>query len=83
MNDLTPQQIDILFLTHLHIDHLANLKMFPNAIIYCKFCQTYPGQTHNPQEGTIERIELKEHIKIMKDISIIELPGHTSDLLSL
>jgi len=51
---------------------------------YCKFnISPYPGQCHNPKEGTLERIELKEGVEIIPFVSIIETPGHSPDMLGL
>jgi glyoxylase-like metal-dependent hydrolase (beta-lactamase superfamily II) len=83
-NDLTPEQIDILFLTHSHLDHLSNMHLFPNAVIYWKFVGgEYPGQRHFPKEGILKRTELRDNTEIVKDVSVLELPGHTSDLIGL
>lgn len=82
--NLTFEDIDIVLLSHLHLDHLCNVHLFPNALIYCKFCGgNYPGQRHFPKEGALERFNLKDGTEIAKDVSIIELPGHTSDLIGL
>ncbi len=82
--NLTFEDIDIVFLTHLHLDHICNVHLFPNAIVYCKlFGGDYPGQRHFPKEGTLERFDLKDNVEIAKDVLVIELPGHTSDLIGL
>lgn len=78
------EDIDIIFITHLHLDHLCNIYLFPNAVIYCKLNGgEYPGQRNFPKEKSLERFELKDGTKIAKDVSVIELPGHSSDLLGL
>lgn len=81
---LKPEDINIVFLTHLHLDHVINVHLFTKAKIYCKFNYgAYPGQFHNPEEGTVQRAEMKEGKELVKDISVLELPGHTSDHLGL
>lgn len=81
---LKPEEIDIVFLTHLHLDHVINVHLFPKAKIYCKFNYgAYPGQFHSPEEGTVQRAELKEGTELVKDVSVLELPGHTGDHLGL
>jgi len=44
MEDLTPEKIDIIVLTHIHLDHIINVHLFKNAKIICKFRGgLYPG----------------------------------------
>ncbi len=81
--NLQPQDIDIVVLTHLHLDHLANTYLFDQAKIYCKLRQNYPGQYHLPQQGEIIREELKDGLKLAKDVEIILTPGHTEDHISV
>ena len=81
---LTPEQVEIVFLTHLHLDHIVNVQMFPNAVVYGKFIGgEYPGQRHFPKEGTLERMELRDGTAIADGVTVIELPGHTSDMLGI
>jgi len=81
--NLSPSDIDILVLTHLHLDHIVNVGMFPNAKVYCKFIGTYPGQIHNPKEGYLERFEIKDGVEIAKDVTFLFAPGHTSDMIAV
>ncbi len=81
---LNPENIDIVLLTHLHLDHTINMHFFPRAKIYCKFINgAYPGQYHDPSTGTLGRMELKDGSYIAKDVAVLELPGHTYDLIGL
>lgn len=80
---LTPKDINILILTHTHLDHTANTYLFENAKIYAKFIGGYPGQFHNISEKCIVRFEIKDGVKITDDIEYLFTPGHSIDSLSL
>ena len=81
---LTLEDIDIVILTHLHLDHVINTYLFKNAKIYCKFKgNDYPGQLHIPLEGALQRIEINDNIEIAKDVKIILTPGHSDDMISV
>ena len=80
---LSPNDIDLIFLTHLHLDHIANAYLFMQAKIICKLRKTYPGQIHTLNEGYLERYELKDGVIIANDVSVLATPGHTGDMLSL
>lgn len=81
---LNPEDIEIILLTHLHLDHTINIHFFPKAKIYCKFINgTYSGQYHDQSTGTVIRMELKNGSVIAKDVTILELPGHTYDSIGL
>ena len=82
-NDLTPQNIDVVILTHLHLDHILNVHLFKNSKIICKFSPKYPGQTHVPIEGCIYRTELIDGTQIAEGVSILLTPGHTWDAMSV
>ena len=84
--DLTPENIDIVILTHLHLDHTVNTYLFRNAKIFCKFSKPnkdYPGQFHYPKEGSIERTEINDNIKVAEDVTFLLTPGHTPDSISV
>ncbi len=80
----TPKDIDIVILTHLDLDHLVNTYLFKNAKVMCKFRGgEYPGQTHFPAEGCLERTDLLEKNLIAEDVEIILTPGHAEDMISV
>jgi glyoxylase-like metal-dependent hydrolase (beta-lactamase superfamily II) len=83
--NLTPKDIDIVVLTHLHLDHIVNTYLFENAKIFCKFKgQTgYPGQFHTPKLGLAQRTDIKENVKLAEDVEFLETPGHTEDMVSV
>ncbi len=82
--NLTPEDIDMVIITHLDLDHIVNTYLFKNAKIFCKFRGgEYPGQTHFPAEGCLERTDLVKKDLIDKDIEIISTPGHAEDMISV
>lgn len=80
---LKPEDIDIVILTHTHLDHTANTHLFKNAKIFAKFIGGYPGQYHNINEKCIERYEIKSGIKITRDVEYLFVPGHSVDMLAI
>jgi len=79
--NLNPEDINMVILTHLHLDHIANFTLFPNAKIYLKFNSNYPGQCQDIIEGTISRADIN-NLEI-PDIKIINTPGHSLDSISV
>lgn len=82
-NGLKPADIDIVFLTHTHIDHTSNLNLFPQARVYCKLKSSYPGQYHVPAEGYLKRTDIKDGLILAKDVEYLLTPGHVDDHVSL
>ena len=82
-NSLKQSDIEIVFLTHSHIDHASNVSLFPQAHIYCKLKNGYPGQFHVPAEGYLQRTEIKDGLMLAKDVEFLLTPGHTNDHVSL
>jgi N-acyl homoserine lactone hydrolase len=92
--DLTPDDIDILVLSHLHFDHAANAKMFNPAKT-----RIVTSQAELDGVATIEGAFKGAHIKsdyegleigalagddeILPGISVIQTPGHTWGTMSL
>jgi len=82
--NLTPEEINIVVLTHLHLDHLVNTYLFKNAKVFCKFKGgDYPGQIHYPNKGCLERAEIADGKELMKGVSFLLTPGHTPDMISV
>jgi len=83
--DLNPEDIDIVILTHLHLDHLVNVDLFNKAKIFCKFKggKDYPGQYHVLSEGYLTRTDLSDGAQISKGVSILHTPGHSADMISV
>ncbi|MCD4760513.1 MBL fold metallo-hydrolase [bacterium] len=81
---LKPDDIDIVFLTHLHLDHLANVALFRNSHIYCKlYGGDYPGQYHIANKGWVIRTDIKDGLNLAKDVEFLLTPGHVEDHVSL
>ncbi len=81
---LTPEDIEMVIITHLDLDHIVNTYLFKNAKIFCKFRGgEYPGQTHFPAEGCLERTDLLKKDLIDKDVELMLTPGHAEDMVSV
>jgi len=81
---LTPDDIEIVILTHLHLDHTFNSFLFSKAKLFCKLAGgEYPGQVHFINEGYLQRTESMEGLKIAKNVETIVTPGHTKDMISV
>jgi glyoxylase-like metal-dependent hydrolase (beta-lactamase superfamily II) len=83
-HNLTPEDINIVILTHLHLDHTVNTHLFKNAQIMCKFRGgDYPGQMHTPSKGNLQRADLSDGNEIAENVFIMHTPGHTDDMISV
>ena len=69
--DLKVEDVNVVFLTHSHIDHFRNVGMFPDAKVIEFF-----------GEWVEDRVEDRKN-KISEDIEIIETPGHAATGLTL
>ncbi len=70
---LKPEDINIVVLTHLHIDHSRNTNIFSNAELFVKHSDF--GTKWDINDITVVRAEL-ENLEIAKDVKIILTPGH-------
>lgn len=81
---LTSEDIDIVVLSHLHLDHVVNVDLFNKAQIFCKFNgNCYPGQVHTPFNGELKRIEIQDGVKIAENVEFLLTPGHSNDMVSV
>lgn len=81
---LSPENIDIVVLTHLHLDHTLNVHLFPKAKVYCKLISNnYPGQSQNLIEGFLVQVDLSDGLKLAKDVEILLTPGHMDGHISI
>lgn len=81
--NLSPDDIDIVILTHLHLDHVVNTYLFNNAKVYCKFRGDYQGQFHLPSKGALEHTNINDGIKLADDVEFMLTPGHSEDMVSV
>ena len=81
---IRPEDIDIVFLTHVHLDHVVNVGLFKESLILCKYRGgEYPGQTHYPKTGCTVRTKLVDGTMIAEDVELMLTPGHSDDMVSL
>ena len=81
---LAPEDIDVVVVTHLHLDHVVNIGLFMNARIYLKFRHgEYPGQFHTPMEGCVQRTDIKDNVEVAENVKLLITPGHTMDGISV
>jgi glyoxylase-like metal-dependent hydrolase (beta-lactamase superfamily II) len=79
--------IDSVFLTHLHFDHADNVSLFPHAVFYCsKLEWDYANKANDPavQEGVLPLLRVFDKVFLQKDgeevipgVSFLLTPGHT------
>ena len=71
--NLTPDDINIVILTHCHKDHIGNIGLFPSADIY----------THNACT-LIDSIKIEFFPFLLREgIELIETPGHSWDSITV
>ncbi|MCL2205055.1 MAG: MBL fold metallo-hydrolase [Treponema sp.] len=90
---LSCADIDSVFLTHLHFDHIANASLFPHAEFYCTRIEWEYANiaTDEPiQEGVLPLLRSfkkvfleKDGMEIMPGASFLLTPGHTPGSASL
>lgn len=92
--ELTPDDIDILVLSHLHFDHAANAKMFDNGKTRILTSQAeldgvatitgYNHGAHIPDDYKgLEIGAIAGDDEILPGVSVIQTPGHTWGTMSL
>lgn len=81
---LEPKDIDILIVTHAHLDHTANLDLFKNAEIYAKHSPSSKGSIFHGNSNEIigKGVDLENH-KITDDVLTILTPGHLESHISV
>jgi len=70
--ELTPEDVDLIFLTHYHPDHLVNIRLFPGKDI-CDSGMIYRGDQEIPHGKFIPGT----------DIEVALTPGHSPEHASL
>ena len=69
---LKPENIDIVFLTHYHLDHILNIRLFPNKDIY-------DGNTINSNDKIVKYSGNIPNT----NVQVISTPGHAHEHCSL
>lgn len=70
LEGLAPENIDCVFFTHLHFDHVGNYPLFEKA--------TFFMSSYEYERCDIPKSEpLADHDEIMEDVSVLYTPGHT------
>ncbi|MDR2529616.1 MAG: MBL fold metallo-hydrolase [Synergistaceae bacterium] len=90
---LHPNDVDSVFLTHLHFDHIANVSLFPRAMFYLGQVEwEYANTVEDPvvQEGVLPLLRAFKKTLLKKDgeevlpgVSFLLTPGHTPGSASL
>ena len=82
--NLKPEDIQNVILTHSHVDHTTNISLFKNARIFMRFRGETKcvGLFQKINEGILERFDILNE-QIVKDVKVIETPGHTNDSISV
>lgn len=90
---ISPEEVDMIFLSHLHYDHSNNVAYFPNAEIYCGRREweyaTKEKDEWTPLESilylrdyrTVHMVE--EGDEILPGIKALFVPGHTPGQMAL
>jgi len=91
---VSPKDIDAVFLTHAHWDHILNMDLFPNAEFlihpaerdYAKHPHERDWATPRYTSTILESyrlLEVKEGEEIDDGVQVIDTPGHTPGSISL
>ena len=92
--DLSPEDIDIIILTHMHWDHCQNTDLFPNARVVVNPTEIDYARNPNPWDmavaGAMADMMRKMKVEIVSEgdtvvegVSVIETPGHTKGHMSV
>lgn len=71
-NGLSAEDVNLIFVTHTHLDHILNLRLFPEAEV-CDSSYIYRGD---------EEIPIGRYVPGTK-VEVLPTPGHTPDHASL
>lgn len=87
---VTPEEIDIVILTHLHFDHVGNNELFPNAKFIVQrdelpqaespphFCMFYYPEYAYKIEAVRDRLEIIDgDFQIEPSVRLVKIGGHT------
>ncbi|KAL1230100.1 Metallo-beta-lactamase domain-containing protein [Trichinella spiralis] len=76
-NLLKKEEIDYLICTHGHLDHVGNINLFPEAIIFLENDILHGRSEYYSWPMELERYELTKNVNLMRT------PGHTSHDISV
>lgn len=81
---LSPDQIDIVYITHLHADHYRSIRLFPKArkLGYYKEIEHWRSKISDVDRDILESLEPTRD-ELYDDITIVETPGHTMEHTSV
>ncbi|MEK7218116.1 MAG: MBL fold metallo-hydrolase, partial [Patescibacteria group bacterium] len=79
---LTPLDISKVIVTHLHLDHTANLDLFKNADIITKPSPQSAGLVFHGSNNIVSRLTI-DHLEIAPGIHTILTPGHVESHISV
>lgn len=73
-----PEQIDIVYLTHLHADHIRSSRLFPGArwLASPREIANWRDKIPEADRDILERLEPVEE-EIAEGLQIVQTPGHT------
>jgi glyoxylase-like metal-dependent hydrolase (beta-lactamase superfamily II) len=87
---VTPEQIDIVVLTHLHFDHVGNNELFPNARFFVQkdelpqaqhpphFCMFYYPEYSYKVDSIEDQLEVIDgDLELVPGIRLVKIGGHT------
>jgi len=72
---LSEDKVDLIILTHFHLDHAFNIAAFPKARVI--------GWNHEWKEGSTFRFKDIETWKVADGLAIVPTPGHTPEHISV
>ncbi|WP_165452389.1 MBL fold metallo-hydrolase [Paenibacillus thalictri] len=84
LHGLSPEQIDIVYVTHMHADHYRSIRLFPQAkkLGYRKEIDNWRNKISEADRDILENLEPVDK-EIYEDITIVETPGHTLEHTSV
>ncbi|MDD5103294.1 MAG: MBL fold metallo-hydrolase [Candidatus Peribacteraceae bacterium] len=79
---LSPDDIHTVVVTHLHLDHTANLDLFRNADIVTKHSPVSSGLVFHGSNNIVSRVDV-ENLEIVPGVKTILTPGHVEAHISV
>jgi glyoxylase-like metal-dependent hydrolase (beta-lactamase superfamily II) len=75
---LAPEQIDLIYVTHLHPDHFRSARLFPEArwLAYGPEIEHWRDKIAEVDHDILARLE-PVHAEVHADVHIVPTPGHT------